>query len=319
MTNRLLRCSVGVLLVSGMCAAQAFPDGPITVIVPFGAGTSVDVHGRDFAQALGEVTKQSVIVDNRAGAEGAIGAMAVVHARPDGHTLMFTSSSIPVLDPVLKKSMQYDPVKDFTPVCTVGRTSNVMNITGTNSIKSASELIATAKAKPGALTFAYSTASTRLAAELFQQAAGVKFTGVPYKASTTGLTDVASGQVDLFFIDDVSAAPFYQNNRLRPLAVAGSSRIRALPDVPSGTEIGVPKYQIQPWFAVYASAKTPPAVVTQLREMMTQAMKTPIATANMDKRGLSPLSLCGEVLTKFQMEEIEMWRNVVRQAGIEPE
>ena len=109
----------------------------------------------------------------------AIGAMAVLNAKPDGHTVMFTSSSIPVLDPVMKKTMQFDPIKDFTPICTVGSTSNVMNITGSHSIKSAAELIAAAKARPGALTFAYSTASTRLAGELFQQAAGLKLTGVP--------------------------------------------------------------------------------------------------------------------------------------------
>jgi tripartite-type tricarboxylate transporter receptor subunit TctC len=302
-----------------MNAAQAFPDRPVTVIVPFGAATSVDVHGRDFAQALGSVINQPVVVDNRAGAEGAIGAMAVINARPDGHTVMFTSSSIPVLDPVMKKTMQFDPIKDFTPICTVGSTSNVMNITGSHSIKTARELIAAAKARPGELTFAYSSASTRLAGELFQQAAGVKFAGVPYKTSATGLADVAGGQVDLFFIDDVSAAPFYQGDRLRPLAVGGTNRIRALPNTPSGTEIGVPGYKIQPWFGVYASAKTPPAVVAQLRDIMTKAMKSPVAASNLEKRGLSPLLVCGDAMTKFQMQEIELWRDVVKKAGIEPQ
>ena len=310
--------AIGLLALS-LGSARAFPDKPITVIVPFGAGTSVDANARDFAQALGSITKQTVVVDNRAGAEGTIGAMAVLNAPADGHTLMFTSSSIPVLDPLLKKSMQFDPAKAFTPICTVGRTSNVVNITGASSIKTAADLIAAAKAQPGKLTFAYSTATTRLAGELFQQVAGVKFTGVPYKASMTGLTDVASGQVDLFFIDDVSAAPLYQNGRLRALAVAGSSRIRALPDAPSATEIGLPGYNIQPWFGAYASAKTPPAVAAQLRELMAQAMKSPTAAANLEKRGLSPLQLCGDAMNKFQSEEIGLWREVLKKAGIEPE
>lgn len=317
--NRWKRGLAWVGLVTAVGAAQAFPDRAITVVVPFGAGTAVDVHGRDFAQALGTVVKQPVVVDNRAGAEGTIGAMAVLNAQPDGHTIMFTSSSIPVLDPVMKKSMQFNPVKDFVPICTVGRASNVMNITGASSIKTAGELIAAAKKEPGKFTFAYSTASTRLAGELFQQAAGVKFTGVPYKASSAGLTDVAGGQVDLIFIDDVSAAPFIQNQRVRPLVVAGASRIRALPEVPNGAEIGVPGYQIEPWFGVYAPAKVAAPVVAQLRELMTRALKTPAAMEAREKRGLLNLLVCGDDMAGLQSKEIEFWRGVVKKAGIEPE
>jgi tripartite-type tricarboxylate transporter receptor subunit TctC len=318
-TINFLRLAMTTLLATLACAAQAFPDKPITLIVPFGAGTAVDVHGRDFAQVLGSVATHPVVVDNRAGAEGTIGALAVVNGPTDGHMIMFTSSSIPVLDPVVKKNQQFDPVRDFTPICTVGRTSNVMNVTGTSSYKTAAELIAAAKAQPGKITFAYSSATTRLAGELFQQAAGVKFTGVPYKTSATGLTDVAAGRVDLFFIDDVSAASFYQNGKLRPLAVAGPTRVRALPDTPTANEIGVPGYTIQPWFGVYASAKTPAPVVAQLRDLMAKAMKTPAATANVEKRGLSPMLLCGDEMAKLQRDEIELWRGVIKKAGIEPE
>ena len=301
------------------CAAQAFPDKSITLIVPFGAGTAVDINGRDFAQALGSVVTQPIVVDNRPGAEGTIGALAVLNAPPDGHTIMFTSSSIPVLDPVMKKNQQFDPLRDFTPICTVGRTSNVMNVTGSSPYKTAADLIAAAKAQPGKITFAYSSATTRLAGELFQQAAGVKFTGVPYKASVTGLTDVVAGRVDLFFIDDVSAGSFYQNGKLRPLAVAGPTRVRALPDTPSANEIGVPGYTIQPWFGVYASAKTPAPIVAELRDIMAKAMKSTVATSNIEKRGLSPFLHCGDAMAKFQREEIELWRGVTKKAGIEPE
>ncbi|MFT3721140.1 Bug family tripartite tricarboxylate transporter substrate binding protein [Pseudorhodoferax sp.] len=310
---------VGCLLSSVTSVAHAFPDRPVTIIVPFGAGTAVDVNGRDFAQALGSVMSQPVVIDNRAGAEGVIGAMAVLHAPADGHVVMFTSSSIPVLDPLMKKGMQFDPLKDFTPICTVGRTSNVVNITGSSPIKSAAELIEAAKSQPGKLTFAYSSATTRLAGELFQQAAGIKLTGVPYKASSAGLTDAAGGQVDLFFIDDVSAAPFYQSGKLRPLVVSGSERIRALPDTPSAAEIGVPGYQIQPWFGVYASARTPPATVARLREIMAQAMQTPVAAANVGKRGLSVHVVCGDAMSKFQLDEAELWRGVLKKAGIDPQ
>jgi tripartite-type tricarboxylate transporter receptor subunit TctC len=320
MIKTFTRLAMTSALAVAACSAQAaYPERPITLIVPFGAGTAVDVNGRDFAQALGSVIPQPVIVDNRAGAEGAIGAAGVLRAAADGYTIMFTSSSIPVLDPLMKKEMQFDPVKDFTPICTVGRTSNVFNVTGDAPFKTAADFIAAAKASPGKYTFAYSSATTRVAGELFQQAAGIKLTGVPYKASSTGLTDVAAGRVDSFFIDDVSAASFYQNGKLRPLAVAGASRIRALPNTPSATEIGVPNYKIQPWFGVYASAKTPPAVVAQLRDIMTKAMKSPVAIAAIEKRGLSPLLICGDAMSKFQLEEIELWRGVLNKAGIEPE
>jgi tripartite-type tricarboxylate transporter receptor subunit TctC len=317
--RNLFRLVIATVLPTLACVAQAFPERTITVIVPFGAGTSVDVHGREFGQALGGIVTQPVVIDNRPGAEGTIGGIAVLHAAADGHTLMFTSSSIPVLDPVMKKNQQFDSVRDFTPICTVGRTSNVMNVTGSSSYKSAADIIAAAKAQPGKITFAYSSATTRLAGELFQQAAGVKFLGVAYKTSAAGLTDVAAGRVDLFFIDDVSAASLYQGAKVRPLAVAGATRIKALPNTPSGTEIGVPGYNIQPWFGVYASAKTPAPIVAQLRELMTKAMNTPAATANIERRGLSPMLLCGDDMARLQRDEIELWRGVTQKAGIEPE
>lgn len=307
------------LLAAATAGAQTFPTKPLTLVVPFGAGTAVDANGRDLAQAINDLGKGTAVVDNRAGAEGTIGAMVVINGAADGHLLMVTSSSIPVLDPLTKKSMQFDPIKDFVPICTIARTSNVMNITGTNPIKNAAELIAAAKAQPGKLTFAYSSATTRLAGELFQQAAGIKLTSVPYKASAAGLTDVASGVVDLFFIDHVSVAPLLQGNKLRSLAVAGDKRVGALPAVPTAREIGVPGYNIQPWFGVYVSAKTPPAVVAQVRELVSQALNAPAAKANMEKRGQDPILLCGDAMARFQADEIELWRGVLKKAGIEPQ
>lgn len=312
--------SVGAFALAA-CAltAHAYPDKPITLVVPFGAGTAVDVNGRDLSQALGSTGKASVVVDNKPGAEGSIGALAVLNAPADGHTLMFTSSSIPVLDPLVKKSMQFDPVKDFTPVCTVARTSNVVNITGTNPIKTAAELIAAAKAAPGKFTFAYSSATTRLAGELFAQSAGIQLTGIPYKASMAGLTDVSSGQVDLFFIDHVSVTPLLQSGRLRALAVAGDKRIDALPNVPHAKEVGVPGYTIQPWFGVYVSAKTPPAMIEQVREFVSQAVNAPGAKAATEKRGQEALLLCGSAMAKLQADEMGQWREVLKKAGIQPE
>lgn len=319
MNTSLRRRALGALLLSLTGAAQAFPEKPVSIVVPFGAGSSVDINSRDLMQALATVIKQSIVVDNKPGAEGAIGAMAVINGPADGHMLMFTSSSIPVLEPVIRKNPQYDPIKQLTPVCTVGRTSNVMNLTGSNPMKSVADVIAAAKATPDKLTFGYSSATTRLAGELFQQATGTKFRSIPYKASVSAMTDVASGQIDMMFIDHVSAGAFYQSGKLRPLVVAGEKRVKALPEVPSASELRIPGYNIQPWFGVYMSSKTPPALVQQWRDIMAQALATPTAVANMEKRGLDTFVICGEAMTKFQMDEITLWRQVTKQAGIEPE
>lgn len=308
---------IGGLLAAAGGTTHAFPDKPVTIIVPFAAGSTTDVNARDFAQLLAGVVKQSVVLDNRTGAEGAIAGQALLNAPADGHLLMFTSSSLPVLDPLMKKGMPYDPVREFAPVCTLARTSNVMNITATSPLKTVAEVIAAAKAQPEKLTFAYSSATTRLAAELFQQTTGIKLRGVPYRSSVTALTEVAGGQVDLMFIDHVSAEPFYQTGKVRPLTVAGAQRIKSLPNVPSATQAGVPGYNILPWFALYASAKTSPAVLAKVREAVNQAMTMPEMAANLEKRGLEPLPICGDAFVKFQADDIELWRGVLKKAGIE--
>lgn len=308
---------LGPLLAALAGASQAFPDKTITIIVPFSAGTTTDVNARDFAQVLSAVVKQPVVIDNRVGAEGTLGGQALVAGAADGHTLLFTSSSLSVLDPVMKKSMPYDPIKDFAPVCTYARTSNVMNVTGAGPYKNVADVIAAAKAQPGKLTFAYASAIMRLGGELFQQAAGVKMVGVPYRSSVTGLTDVSGGQVDMIFIDHVSATPFYQTGKLKPIAVAGAQRFKAVPDVPSAAEAGVPGYQMQPWFGLYISSKTPPALISQMRDAVAEALKNPATAANLDKRGLEALTVCGDALGKFQSDEMALWRQVLAKAGIE--
>ncbi|MBS0473907.1 MAG: tripartite tricarboxylate transporter substrate binding protein, partial [Proteobacteria bacterium] len=228
------------LLVATATAANAYPTKPIKVIVPFSAGTVTDLLARELSQALAVVAKQPVVVDNRTGAEGSIGAQAVLNSEPDGHTIMFSSFSISVLDPFVKKTLPYDPVKDFTPVCGVAKIDNILNFSTSLPHKTVADFLADAKKQPGKFTFGYSSATTRLAGELFQQSAGIKLIGVPYRATVAGLTDVASGQVDLFFIDQTSAKSFYDTGKVKPMVVAGTQRLKSLPQVPSASEVGVP-------------------------------------------------------------------------------
>jgi len=321
MTPKSIRfLALSVLSVAAAAAtAQTFPSRPVTILMPFSAGTTTDVNARDFAHVLSEVIKQPVTVENRVGAEGTIAGQALLSAAPNGHTMMYTSSSIPVLDPLMKKNMPFSPVTDFAPICSVALTSNVMDVTASSPYKTPLDVVAAARANPGKLTFAYTSATTRLAAELFAQSNGVKLTGIPYKSSVTALTEVSSGQVDLMFIDHVSSMPFLQSGKLRALTVAGAQRIKALPDVPSAAEAGVPGYNVKVWFGVFASAKTPAPLLAQMREAAEQTLKRPDMQAALEKRGLQPMTLCGDAMAKFQAAEIEVYRAVLTKAGIEPQ
>jgi len=319
MNMQLLKSMLCGLLVAAAGASHAYPDKAITIIVPFGAGTINDINARDFAQVLSAVAQQPVVVENRTGAEGTIGGQALLSAPADGHTLVFSSNSLTVFDPLMKKQVPYDPVKDIVPVCGAGRTNLLLNASGSSPYRSVADVVAAAKAQPGKLTFAHSSTSTRLAGELFQQAAGIKLTGVPYRASVAALTEIGAGQVDLMFIDRVSAAPFYDTGKVRPLAASGEQRLKALPQAPTFAESGLPGVSVLPWFGLYASGKSSPAVLRQVSELVGKAVKSPEMAANAEKRGLEPFTLCGEALVKYRLEEMELWRGVIKKAGIEPQ
>jgi tripartite-type tricarboxylate transporter receptor subunit TctC len=307
-------------MVCSLAAATghaAYPEKPIKLVVPASAGTITDVLAREFAQSLSTVVKQSVIVENLPGAEQVIGTQTVVRAEPDGHTALFVSSSTTILDPLLKKSLPYDPGKDLAPVCGIARVGNILYVSASLPYKNTGELLSAAKAQPGKLSFANSSATTRLAGELFQQTAGISLLSVPYKATSAGLTDVAGGQVSMMFIDQVSAAPYVQSGKIRPLAASGAQRHKALPDVPSAAEGGVPGYEIWPTIAVFLPAKTPAAITVQLRDAVAQATKAPAFAATREKAGLEEFAVCGDALTKYQQSEMERWAQVIKNAGIE--
>ena len=321
MTQRLLRRFVRIIVVGAFgavaVAAAAFPTKTITIIVPYGPGSSTDVMARDIAKAFTDQLGHAVLIDNKPGAEGLIGAQAVLNAPADGHTLVFTSSSLTVLDPLMKKQLPYDPHKDFAPICGVGSNDSMLNVTGAGPYKDLASFIAAAKANPGKLTFGYGSATQRLAGELFSQAAGVKLTAVPYKTTVAGLTDVAGGQIDALFVDHVSTAPFRQSGKMRALVVSGNQRIKNVPEVPAGAELGLIDTDPRSFFAYYVSSKTPPDIVRQLQQMVSQVMKSPVMREMIDKRALTPVSMCGDQLGQFIQSETERIRKAVERAGIE--
>jgi tripartite-type tricarboxylate transporter receptor subunit TctC len=319
MMRRVVKFVAIAMLATVATASHAYPDRPIKIIVPFGPGSSVDAVARRLGNALSDVVKQSVIIDNKPGAEGAIGAQALTSAPPDGYTALVTSSSLPVLAPLMNKSIPFDPVKDFAPVCAVARVGNVMNMRSSLPFNTLGEFLAAAKAAPGKYTFAYSSATTRLAGELLQQETGIKLLGVPYKSTAAGLMDVVAGRVDLFFVDHISVGAFYQSGKIKALAVTGSQRLKSLPSVPTMAESGVPSYELYPWFALYVPMRTPQQVVAQLREATRKALETPALQDWMETSGLENFIVCGEDLTKLQLTEMERWARVIKKANIEPQ
>jgi tripartite-type tricarboxylate transporter receptor subunit TctC len=313
------RLVLAAVLAAVCGVASAFPDRPVTMVVPFPAGASTDVAARDLAEQLALVFKQTVVVENRSGAEGAIGVRNMLNAAPDGHTMLFTSSSTTVLDPVLKKSLFFDPVKDIVPICSATQIDLFLYVTGSGPFKNVADLIAAAKAQPGKFTFAYSSATTRLAAELFALSAGIKLTGIPYKAVVGALTDVSSATVDMMVVDQVTGVPFVQGGKLRMLAVAAPTRSTFAPDVPTGPELGLADFTIAPWNGLFVSAKTAPETLQQLRELMRQATQSAAYKANIAKRSLTAFQVCGDDLAKYQRADIEKARRATKAAGIEPE
>jgi len=308
-----------VLIVIAAGAAHAYPDKPIRIIVPFSAGTITDVFARDFAAVLSPVVKQPVVVENRTGAEGIIGVQALLASEPDGHSILFSSGSLAILDPLLKKDLPYDPTKDMTPVCSVGSVEQIMYMTASLPYKNVAEFVAAAKAEPGKFTYAYSSAFGRLNSELFQEATGTKLTGVPYRSTATGLTDVATGRVDLYFVDHGSAAAYSQAGKVRPMVVAGAKQIKSVPNVPTAVAAGIPSFDSTPTYSVYVPSKTPKGTTDRLRDLVAEALKSPAMAAVLEKRELGEFSLCGDAVVKYHQDERERLRKVITKAGIEPQ
>jgi tripartite-type tricarboxylate transporter receptor subunit TctC len=309
--------SLGLTLsTAAACLPVRAAEAVIKLVVPFGAGTSVDSTARPFSRALAEAAKQPVIVENRAGAEGWIGAKAVMDAPPDGLTLMFTSNSVPAVLPALRKVAAVDPAADFVPVCAISRAPMNVFIRSSLPFKTVGELVAAARAHPGKYTFAYSTGLNRLGAEWFQQLADIKLRGIAYKATGQALVDILAGAVDLIVADTSTALTHYQNGRLRPLVVAQDQRSAAMPEVPAAPETGLAAFSVNVWFAVYLPSRTPEAIAGRLTQLVkTAAASSAVREAN-QAGGREPMVLCGDDLGRYQKAETAHWRHVIDKAGI---
>jgi tripartite-type tricarboxylate transporter receptor subunit TctC len=301
-------------------AQQNFPSRPIRFVVPFAAGSATDVRARLFGQQMGVDWGQPVVVDNRGGANGFLAAEAVARAAPDGYTLLFTSNTTHGSNPALFRRLPYDPVADFAPVSMIGTAVNFVVVNNALPVRTLRELIAYAKAHPGALNFASGSASSRAAGGLFKTMAGVEMTNVAYRANPQALTDVMSGNAQVMFADSTTSTVQIREGRVRALAVTSRERAATLPDIPTVEEAGgLTGYEMVNWSAVYAPAGTPADVVQKLNAKFVELARVPAIRDKLREDGTEPRTSTPEELGRFTVAEIAKWRGIVAAAKMEVE
>ncbi|MCT9810710.1 tripartite tricarboxylate transporter substrate binding protein [Acidovorax sp. Be4] len=315
----LLACSLACVAVTpALAQGDAFPSKPVTFVVPFPPGGPTDAMARTLAAALTEEIGQSVIVENRAGAGGNIGADSVARAKPDGYTIMFGTSGPLAINKSLYSKVTYDPVTSFAPIIRVGYLPNILVVNASVKASNLKELIALDKAKPNSLNYASSGngASSHLAGVLFNKMAGTTLQHVPYKGTGPALNDLIAGQVQMSFTDILTAMPYIKAGRLKAIGVATEKRSQAMPEVPSIAEQGLPGYDVSVFFGVVAPAGTPADRIAKLNSAFIKALQKDKVRATFAAQGLESASdHTPEGLTRFIKAETAKWKTVVDESG----
>jgi tripartite-type tricarboxylate transporter receptor subunit TctC len=299
--------------------AQAYPNKPIRLVVPFPAGSATDSIARVFGAAMSASLGQTILVDNKAGADGAIAGAEVARAAPDGYTLLLATNSPMAAAPAMKKTPPYDPVNDFTPITDIGRYTFFIVAHPSLPANTVAELIQYAKANPGKLN--YATGNTTGIVSFAQIAAltGLQMVHVPYKGEPQALTDLVAGRVQLMVVSAGTSVPHLREGRLKALAVTLPKRSPSLPNVPTIAEAGVPQFSLTSWAAVFGPAKMPREVVERLNKEFNAAMTKPEVQAAMEKQAFELVGSTPEKLAIWVKDQYEAYRSVLKAAGIEPD
>ena len=318
---------ITVLVLCAGCAAQfqhaaaqapgSYPNRPIRLVLPAAPGGPVDVIGRTVGTGLAEALRQIIVIDNRAGAGGIIGAEIVARGNPDGYTLMFAHSGPLAIEAALHSKLPYHPLKDFAPVSLVASSPYALIVSPASPAKSVKELVALAKSRQGKFHFASGGVGTGLhmAGELLNLAAGIKMIHVPYKGAAPSMTALMSGEVDTMFNGVSSALPHVKAGRLRALAVSSAQRSPLFPDLPTVAESGF-KYETAGWYGLVAPARTPKAVTTRLQSNLHTALNSPQMKERLLAQGVDGIASTPEQLTRHLRDELDKWTAVVKAAGL---
>jgi len=311
--------ATAALLIATMAAAtaQTFPSRPIRVVIAFPAGGPTDFVGRLLADKLKDTLGQ-VIIENKPGANGAIGADSVAKAEPDGHTLFLSTVGAIAITPHMRADLPYDTLRDFAPITLVVRNSTVLVVRADSPINSAKEFVAMAKAKNGDLPFATTGvgSTVHLAIELFAASAGFKYVHVPYRGAAPALTDLLGGQVQAVFLDAPVLMPQIRAGKIKPLGAASGQRNPMLPDVPTLAEVGYPDTTSDNWYGLLAPAKTPPAVIAKLNAAFVAAINDPVVKEKLIQSGAIPVANSPTEFGAFLKSELERLGKLVRAKGI---
>jgi tripartite-type tricarboxylate transporter receptor subunit TctC len=312
---------VAMLLgVAGAAQAQDFPPRQITIVVSFPAGGGTDLFARVFAQKLGPALATNVIVDNRPGAAGTVGNAIVVRAAPTGQTLLFTPSNL-AMAPAIYKNLPYDTARDLAPIIMTARIAFVLVVHPSVPARSVKDLLALAKAKPGALDYGSSGAGSPpyFAMELLKSRAGVSINHIPYKGAGPILTALLSGEVQTTFLIPPLAVQYMRSGRLRGLAVSTPERSPALPELPALREAGVPGFEVTQWHGFFAPAKTPAAIVNRLNAEVGKALASPEIKERLAAEGAAIAGGSPTDLGTFLAAELKLWSDLAQQLGLKPE
>lgn len=315
-----LSAALGLGLVASQALAQAYPNKPIKAIVPFAAGSATDQIGRAFTQKMSEVLGQPIIIENRAGVNGMLGADAVAKSAPDGYTIMVGTNSTNAALKSLMKKLPYDQDTAFAPIGYIGSVPLIVAVNNDVPVKNLRELVAAAKAKPNQLTFASASTSQRVSTEMLQSMAGIEMTHVPYKSGPAAMTDLIGGQVNLFTADFAVMLPQVKAGKIRGLAVTSMQRSKAIPELPTVNEaLGLKDYELIAYFALFAPAGTPPDVITRLNRALNTAAADKDIIERFSAIGFETAPGTPEALAQRNRVETAKWAKAIRDAKIEAE
>jgi tripartite-type tricarboxylate transporter receptor subunit TctC len=314
-----MKCLIAGLLAALPLAAfaQSYPTKPIRFVVPFAAGGPMDVMSRALAEGLTRNLGQQVVIDNRGGAGGGIGTEIVAKSAPDGYTVMAGHIGTHAINVSLYNKLGYDPVKDFAPVSLMATLPLGLFVNASVPVKSVSELIALAKAKPGYVNFASagSGGPTHMAGEMLKAMAQIDIVHVPYKGNAAALGDLVAGRVQMMFSNLLTAMPHAKAGRLRGIAVSSGKRTPQAPDLPTVAESGIPGYDITPWYGLFAPARTPKAIVSRLHKETREILNAPDLNERFRSQGVDLVTCTPDELMALIKREIPKWREVVKKSG----